>query len=108
MHRSQAPCGELKENIRGSSSGIDVPHFRQAKRSENVSVCAAPSRGVSSTSTIASASPEAVSIESARRLRTSWRMISRSTTTEMSCLNFLSSSIGSSSSLSSPSIFARV
>ena len=38
MQRSQAPCGELKENIRGSSSGIDVPHFRQAKRSENVSV----------------------------------------------------------------------
>ena len=33
---------------------------------------------------------------------------SRSTTTAMSCLNFLSSSISSSSSRSSPSIFARV
>ncbi len=106
MQRSQAPCGELKEKIRGSSSGIDVPHFRHAKLSLNVSTFAsAPS---SSTSTIPSASATAVSIESARRLRTSWRMTSRSTTTEMSCLNFLSSSIGSSSRRSSPSTLARV
>ena len=40
-----------------------------------------------------SASATAVSIESARRLRRSARMTRRSTTTEMSCLNFLSSSI---------------
>ena len=39
-----------------------------------------------SISTSPSASATAVSIESASRLRTSWRMISRSTTTEMSCL----------------------
>ena len=36
MQRSHAPCGELNEKIRGSSSGIDVPHFRQANFSENV------------------------------------------------------------------------
>ena len=28
--RSQAPCGELKEKIRGSISGIEVPQLRQA------------------------------------------------------------------------------
>src|SRR4029078_1543579 len=28
--RSQAPCGELNEKIRGSISGIDVPQLRQA------------------------------------------------------------------------------
>ncbi len=33
--RWQQPCGELKEKIRGSSSGIEVPHSRHAKRSEN-------------------------------------------------------------------------
>ena len=45
---------------------------------------------------IPSASVTAVSIESARRLRRSSRMTRRSTTTETSCLNFLSSAIGSS------------
>ena len=44
-----------------------------------------------STSTMPSASATAVSIESASRLRRSGRMTSRSTTTEMSCLYFLSS-----------------
>jgi len=34
VQRGQAPCGELKENMRGSSSGIDVPQLRHAKRSE--------------------------------------------------------------------------
>ena len=42
MQRGQAPCGELKENIRGSSSGIEMPQCRQAKRSENVSSAAGP------------------------------------------------------------------
>ncbi len=32
--RSQAPWGELKEKIRGSSSGIEVPQLRQANCSE--------------------------------------------------------------------------
>ena len=34
VHRGQAPCGELNENIRGSSSGIEVPQCRHANRSE--------------------------------------------------------------------------
>ena len=63
--------------------------------------------GTVSISTIPSASATAVSIESARRLRTSARITSRSTTTAMSCLNFLSSAISSSSSRSSPSTFTR-
>ena len=57
---------------------------------------------------IPSASPTAVSIESASRLRRSGRMTSRSTTTAMSCLNFLSRTISSSSRRSSPSTFTRV
>ena len=32
--RSQAPCGELNEKIRGSISGIEAPQLRHAKRSE--------------------------------------------------------------------------
>ena len=66
-----------------------------------------PSFGTVSISTMPSASATAVSIESARRLRTSSRITSRSTTTEMSCLNFLSSTISSSSIRSSPSTFTR-
>ena len=61
-----------------------------------------------STSTMPSASATAVSTESASRLRTSGFITSRSTTTAMSCLYFLSSSISSSSRRSSPSILARV
>ena len=34
VQRGQAPCGELNENIRGSSSGIEVPQCRHMKRSE--------------------------------------------------------------------------
>ena len=110
VQRGHAPCGLLNEKIRGSSSGIDVPHFRHAKRSEKVRTRRGRSdvpRGTSSTSTIPSASATAVSIESASRLRRSWRITSRSTTTEMSCLNFLSSSIGASSIRSSPSTLTR-
>ena len=55
-----------------------------------------------------SARATAVSIESASRLRRSGRMTSRSTTTEMSCLNFLSRSMSSSSRRSSPSTLTRV
>ena len=32
--RSQAPCGELKEKIRGSISGIEAPQLRQANFSQ--------------------------------------------------------------------------
>ncbi len=125
MQRGHAPCGELNEKIRGSSSGIDVPQFRQENFSEKTSVEAdsrtpfapvecgfvdglpAPSSTIS-TSTSPSASATAVSTESASRLRTSGFIWSRSTTTAMSCLYFLSSSISSSSRRSSPSIFTRV
>ena len=34
VQRGQAPCGELNENERGSSSGIEIPQCRQANRSE--------------------------------------------------------------------------
>ena len=61
-----------------------------------------------STSTMPSARATAVSIESVSRLRRSGRITSRSTTTAMSCLNFLSRSISSSSRRSSPSTFTRV
>ena len=108
MQRGHAPCGELKEKIRGSSSGIEMPQCRQAKRSLNVSTFPSePSRGSVSISRIPSASATAVSTESASRLRVSGFMTSRSTTTEMSCLNFLSRTISSSSSRTSPSTFTR-
>ena len=91
-HCGQHPCGELKEKILGSSSGIEVPQFRHAKRSEKtrtsprlpadgplsteapgassplVTSAALPASS-SSTSTSPSASWEAASIDSARRLR---------------------------------------
>ena len=43
MQRGQAPCGELKEKMRGSSSGIEMPQCRQAKRSEKVWISGSPS-----------------------------------------------------------------
>ncbi len=105
VQRGQAPWGELNENTRGSSSARPGPCSGQANFSEKVIVW--PS-STSSMSTSPSASATAVSTESARRLRRSGRMTSRSTTTEMSCLYFLSSSIGSSSWRTSPSTFTRV
>ncbi len=58
MQRGQAPCGELKEKIRGSSSAIDGPCSGQANCSENVRILLpAPSfSSTSSTSTRPSAS----------------------------------------------------
>ena len=107
MQRGHAPCGELKEKIRGSSSGMTGPWSGQANFSEYSVTVPLPSLGTVSISIIPSASATAVSIESARRLRRSPRMTRRSTTIEMSCLYFLSSTISSSSIRSSPSIFAR-
>ncbi len=107
VHRGHAPCGELNEKIRGSSSGMTGPWSGQANFSEYRVTSGSPSRGTVSISTIPSASATAVSIESARRLRRSWRITRRSITIEMSCLNFLSSTISSSSIRISPSTFAR-
>ena len=123
--RSQAPCGELKEKIRGSISGIEVPQLRQANFSLKTrtsprlpalgpdSVCAPATspppweRSINSTSTNPSASPEAASIDSARRLRRPSFMTSRSITIAMSCLKRLSRTISSSRRRSSPSTTAR-
>ena len=105
MQRGQAPWGELNENIRGSSSGIEVPQFRHANCSEKVTVSPVSTSWMS---TRPSARATAVSTESARRLRRSGRITRRSITTEMSCLNFLSSAMSSSSRRSSPSTCTRV
>jgi hypothetical protein len=89
VHRVHAPCGELKEKMRGSSSGIEVPQRRHAKRSEKSIVRPSPSSPRSGriwTSTSPSARPTAASTDSVRRLRTSARITRRSTTTAMSCL----------------------
>ena len=103
--RGQQPCGELKEKIRGSSSGIEVPQLRQANFSRSSSGACSPqpapapsplgdrSESTSSISMRPSASCDAASSDSARRLRSPSFITRRSTTIEMSCLNFLSSSI---------------
>ena len=69
--RSQAPWGELKEKIRGSSSGIEVPQLRQANCSEKSSGSAVCSSSTISTSTRPAASPAAASTDSERRRRRS-------------------------------------
>src|SRR5581483_10078382 len=107
VQRGQAPCGELNEKIRGSSSARLGPWIGQANFSLNKSVWP-DCESTSSISTRPSASATAVSIESARRLRSSGFITSRSTTTAMSCLNFLSSTISSSRRRSSPSTFTRL
>ena len=104
--RSQAPWGELKEKIRGSSSGIEVPQLRQANCSLKSSG-ARPRRRAISTSISPAAMPAAASTDSERRRRRSVFITSRSTTIEMSCLNFLSRTISSSSRTSSPLTLAR-
>ena len=112
----------MKEKIRGSISGIEVPQLRQANFSLKTSTsprlpalgpdstCAPATSAppsISSTSTSPSASPEAASIDSASRLRTPSFITRRSTTIEMSCLKRLSSLISSSRRNSSPSTTAR-
>ena len=99
----QAPCGLLNEKMRGWISGSEMPHATQANFSEKVSV--GPS--TSSTSMSPSARRAAVSTESVRRRRTPSFMTRRSTTAEMSCLYFLSSSISSSRPRTSPSTWTR-
>ena len=103
MQRGHAPCGELNEKMRGCSSGSETPWSGQANFSEK-------SIGSPSTTSIAtspSASAAAVSTDCARRVRRSAFITSRSTTTSIECLNFLSRTISSSSSRGSPSTFTR-
>jgi hypothetical protein len=97
----------LNENSLGSISSMVKPDTGQAKRSEKVSrscvsffdllalsaEVSARASGRSANSAMASpsASLSAVSSESASRLPRSRLTTSRSTTTSMSCLNFLPS-----------------
>src|ERR1051325_6664737 len=41
-HAAQAPCGLLKENVRGASSGIEKPHLTQPNFSEYVATLDSP------------------------------------------------------------------
>ncbi len=100
----QAPCGLLNEKMRGWISGMEMPHARQANFSEKVSL--GPS--ASSTSMRPSDRRAAVSMESVRRRRRPSFMTRRSTTTEMSCLYFLSSTMSSSKVRISLSTSTRV
>jgi hypothetical protein len=65
-HSEHAPCGLLKENVRGSISGRLIPHTGQARCSE-YSVSSAGSAEISLTITTPSPNRSAVSTESARR-----------------------------------------
>src|ERR687885_771214 len=103
VQRGQAPCGELKEKIRGSSSGSETPCSGHAK----FSLKSNDSPSTTSIATRPSASCAAVSIDCASRVRKSGFITSRSTTTSIVCLNFLSSSGASSSRYVSPSTFTR-
>ena len=126
----------MKEKIRGSSSGIEVPQLRQAKRSLKVRRSATPSgsspapfapftpptfspasrsfaspvlpAASTSTSTTPPARAAAASTDSESRRRRSPFITRRSTTTEMSWLYFLSSLISSSRRRSSPSTRTRL
>ena len=88
----QAPNGLLKENNRGSISSIVKPETGHAKREENTIFSSSSSllSAISATA-MPSVSCRAISILSAIRLPRSGLTTIRSTTTSMSCLNFLSS-----------------
>src|SRR6266487_4415548 len=69
-HSGQAPYGLLKENMRGDTSGKEIPQSAHASFSEKVVAAGlplAPSLSTVSTVTIPSARRSAVSSESARR-----------------------------------------
>ncbi len=104
MHRGQAPCGALNEKMRGCSSGSETPCSGHAKFCEYVVVSPVSIR---STTTSPSASIAAVSTDCVSRVRRSSFITSRSTTTSIVCLNFLSSAGGSSSVVCSPSTLIR-
>ena len=100
----QAPCGLLNENNRGSISAKVNPETGQANFAENK----IRSPVVASSATASpSARPRACSMESASRVSNPSRTTTRSTTTSMSCLNFLSRSGASSIRTISPLILAR-
>ena len=89
----QAPAGALKENSRGSISVMVKPETGQANLSENrilFGSVSPSSRVANSAVARPSASRRACSIESARRYSMPAFTTTRSTTTSMSWLNFLS------------------
>ena len=101
-HFGQAPNGLLNEKSRGSISAMVKPETGQANFSEKImrssacvpfsllpSVFSPPS--ANSATAMPSARCSAVSKDSASRCAMSARTTMRSTTTSMSCLNFLSS-----------------
>ncbi len=107
VHAGHAPCGLLKEKLRGAGSSMEIPQYTQAKSFEkSISPTLVPSStGMSRMRP--SLSLAACSSESCRRLRRSGLTTTRSTTISMSCLNFLSSVIFSLRSRRSPSTRAR-
>ena len=110
VHAGQAPCGELKENIRGSISPIEKSPSGHARRWLNRRSGCLPS--ASATSTRPSPSRSAVSIESVSRERSaspsSPRFSTmRSTTTSSECFFILSSVMSSLRSRTLPSTRTR-
>ena len=107
VHAGHAPCGLLNEKLRGAGSSIEIPQYTQANSSENSSSCMPLSASAGISRMSPSLSLDACSSDSWSRERSSGPMMMRSTTTSMSCLNFLSSVIGSARSWSTPSTRAR-
>ena len=106
MQRGQAPCGELNEKMRGSSSGSETPCSGQAKFSEKRSDSLAVD-DVDADQTLGERRrPSRPTASGAAAGRAS--CTSRSTTTSIVCLNFLSRTISSSSRRCSPSTLTRV
>ena len=92
--------------MRGSSSARETPCSGHAKFSLRTVIVSSVVDDVDRDE--AAARPAAVSIDCARRWRRSAFITSRSTTTSIVCLRFLSRTISSSSSRCSPSTFTRV
>ena len=108
LHSWHIPSGLLKEKLCGASSGKLMPSTGQ-ERCSLYMLCVSPPRG-SCVSAWRTPLPSfsAVSTESmSRREPSSFFTTSRSTTTAMSCLRFLSRSMSSSRSRITPSTRAR-
>ena len=98
-----APKGALNENNLGSISDIVKPDVGHANFSENVRIClSSESSSTVSTIEMPSAKSNAVRKLSANRTSVPFFTTIRSTTTSIECLNFLSSTGGSSKLKYSP------
>src|SRR5439155_24174372 len=87
VHVGHAPCGVLKEKLRGSKAGSDVPSYGQAKFAEYSRSSQPPFDVGSLMITWPEPSLSACSTESAMRdLSSDWRDTTRrSTTTAIEC-----------------------